>query len=98
MLGLLISVVADIYSSGVKPSEFSFKKWGDDNLFRLVLAVSLITAGILLGDNISQPLLGIKLETGTAFLCGLGSDTLVNAFIRRQNKIAPQQPATDKTQ
>lgn len=86
MLGLLISILIDIYSSGIKPSQFSITKWGDENLWRFLIAFTLITACVILGDAVSVPVLGFKLQTGSAFLCGLGSDTMVGAITKRQNK------------
>jgi hypothetical protein len=92
MLGLFISILVDIYSSGIKPSQFDIKKWGDDNLWRFLIAFTVITACVVLGDTVSVPILGFKLQTGSAFLCGLGSDTLVGAITKRNNKTKNDRP------
>ncbi len=86
LLGLLISILADLYSSGIKPSQFQFKKWADDNGFRLLLSVVLIAAAVLLGNNVSQLTLGVDITPGHVFLAAMGSDYLVSAFTKRQSK------------
>lgn len=83
MLGLLISLIMDIYSSGIKLSDFSFKKWVDDNLLRVILSVLCLIALFIF----SEELIGIKMTPIMAFWTGIGNDNIINTFIRRKSQL-----------
>jgi len=82
-LGLLISVVMDVYSSGASLAEFSAKKWATDNGVRVVLSMLCLIAGLLFSEDI----FGVKLNALTAFWGGIGNDNLINMFVRRRASI-----------
>lgn len=89
VLGILISQVLDVYSSGIKFSEFKAAKWADDNAWQLIAAFLCMTAIILLGEPLATILVGteFKLNPLSIFFLGLGSDALTNYFARRKHNL-----------
>lgn len=87
LLGFLISVVGDVFSSGVAFAELSLKKWAQDNVVRILFSALCLTAGLLFSEEI----LGSPLTKLTAFWGGVGSDNLVNFFVRRKANITKKQ-------
>lgn len=83
LLGLVISQIGDVYSSGIKLTEFNGKKWVDDNLLQMVLSMLCISALLLLGGSVFESITGTKLNSQTVFWAGLGSDAITNYFVRR---------------
>lgn len=79
-LGFCISVGGDVFSSGVSLEEVSLKKWWTDNGVRVLFSLLCLAAGLLFSDEI----MGTKLTAIGAFWGGVGSDNLVNFFVRRK--------------
>jgi len=86
-LGLLISLVMDIYSSGIKLNEFSLIKWISDNGIRLILSILVLIAGL----TFSEDIFGAKLSPLVSFWAGIGNDNLINMFVRRKDKLKKEE-------
>lgn len=80
LLGLIISLLLDVRSSGVKLQKFSLKKWLLDNFLRVILSIACVSAGLIF----SKEVLGFEITPIGAFWGGLGNDAAVNFFIRRK--------------
>ena len=87
LLGFLISIAGDVFSSGVTFSELSLKKWAQDNVVRILFSALCLTAGLLFSEDI----LASPLTKLTAFWRGVGSDNLVNFFVRRKANLTKKQ-------
>lgn len=82
LLGLLISLVSDVYSSGIKLKDFSFSKYFSDNGIRILLSVLCIIAGLIF----TEEYFGVIINKEYAFMAGLANDKIVEVFIHRKNK------------
>lgn len=93
MLGIVISQILDVVSSGIKPSQFEVKKWADDNAFQLLASVLCISAIIVLGEPLAVLIFGgeFKLTPLSSFLLGLGGDAVTNFFARRKQNVQNKQ-------
>lgn len=80
LVGLLISLLLDVRSSGVSIEKFRFKRWYYDNILRVVLSIICVSAGLIFSEDV----FGYKLTAMTAFWGGLGNDAVVNFFMRRK--------------
>lgn len=85
LLGLVISQMLDILSSGITWQQFSFSKWRDDNIFQLVTTVLCLVAALILADLV--PGFASKMNYLTAFGLGLGSDAITNYIARRKRNL-----------
>jgi hypothetical protein len=83
LLGLTLSVLLDIYRSGISVDKFSWKKWISENFFRILISLICLVAGLLFSEDI----FGLKINALTAFWGGVGNDNLINTFIRRKENI-----------
>jgi hypothetical protein len=89
-LGFLISQLCDLASSGIKPSDFSARKWIDDNLYQALLSIFILAALVILGDPLVKTITSESLTISTCFWAGVGSDGITNAFARRKRNIDSQ--------
>ena len=81
IFGLVFSFVLDIHGSGVKWSEFTFKTWFKENIWRLIVSIFATATGLIFG-----PELGINISPFGAFWAGLGNDNIVNMINKKRLK------------
>jgi hypothetical protein len=81
-LGLLTSVLFDIYSSGTTHKKFSLKYWWSCNKYRLSLSVLTVVIGVMF----SEQLLSIKMSNWASFLAGFTSDKLIENLMQRKRR------------
>jgi ABC-type uncharacterized transport system YnjBCD ATPase subunit len=86
-IGLIASVLFDVYSSGIKTNDFDFGKFWTRNKFRIYLSFLAIVIGILF----SEQLLGSQLNNWTAFLSGFMSDKLIENLLKRKRKTSNEE-------
>ncbi len=82
VFGIFTSMILDVYSSGIKLSAFSWKRWLFDNGFRTVLSLIVVILAITFGEE----LVGIKTANWSMFLAGLTNDKIIETFIQRKRK------------
>lgn len=92
VLGLVSSVMFDVYSSGIDTHEFKLFKFLGDNRIRLMLSILAIIIGVLFSEQI----LGASLNTWTAFLSGFTSDKIIENMMQRRRKKIDKQGITPK--
>jgi len=81
-LGLLSSILFDIYSSGTSTKKFSLKYWWKCNKWRLSLSVLAVVIGILF----SEQLLSIEMSNWASFLAGFTADKLIESLMQRRRR------------
>jgi hypothetical protein len=82
MVGLFVSALTDIYSSGIESNQFLFRIFWRENKIRLILSFVVIAVGVVF----SEQLIGSKLTTWTAFLSGFMSDKVIENLMQRRKK------------
>lgn len=82
IIGLIFSLVLELYKSDIKSDKFSFKYWWSKNKFRVILNIIAMTLGVLFTED----LLGIKLSVYTSFLAGFTSDKILETLKKKIKK------------
>lgn len=82
LMGILVSNILDIYSSGERPQGFQWSYWWSDNKVRIILSLLFAFLGILF----SEQLLGAELTRFLAFTAGLTTDKTIESIKDRKKQ------------
>ena len=89
LLGVITSQILDVHSSGIKPSDFSFKKWANDNTIQLIAGLLCLASMLVLGEPFATLVFGVdfKFNAISIYFLGFGLDALTNYFARRKQNV-----------
>lgn len=82
LFGIVTSLIFDVYSSGVVGSEFSWKRFWNDNTFRIFLSIIIVILAMIFGEEI----VGIKTSNWSVFLAGFSCDKIIENLLQRRRK------------
>lgn len=82
LFGIVMSMLIDVYSSGIKFSQFSWKKWFSDNATRLILSILVLILAIAFGEELT----GIERGNWGMFIAGFTSDKIVENLAQRRRR------------
>lgn len=82
VFGIVMSMLIDIYSSGIAFSEFSWKKWISDNGSRIILSFLVLILAIAFAEELT----GIERGNWSMFIAGFTSDKIIENLAQRRRR------------
>ena len=82
IIGLVFSLLLEVYKAGIKPETFDWGYYWKRNRFRILLNIITMTLGVLFTED----LLGIELNVYSSLLAGFTSDKVLETLKTKHKK------------